>query len=35
MFCESAGNITGGFTAIRIVDCDYILIAVDAIGCCS
>jgi hypothetical protein len=35
MLCEWAGNITGGFTAIRIVDCDYSLIAVVAIGCCS
>ena len=35
MLCEWAGNITGGFTAIHIVDCDYSLIAVDAIGCCS
>ena len=28
MLCEWAGNITGGFTAIRIVDCDYSLVAV-------
>ena len=30
MLCEWTGNITGGFTAIPIVDCDYSLIAVAA-----
>ena len=35
MLCEWAGNITGGSTAVGVVDCDYSLIAVDAIGRCS
>ena len=33
MLCEWAGNITGGFTAIPIVDCDYSLNVIVAIGC--